>query len=144
MIETTPEATTSSVPTSGSFIGCLDKSTKRIWTKGTIIHHIDRIETELRSLRRAIEVLIDHQEEDQDLILVDAELVVPDTIVDPPQEILLEPRVVAPKGPRATTWRQLLQEARWRAQNWVIQEREARAEREELERLGRAARQNRN
>ena len=110
----------------------------------SIIHHIDHIETELRSLRRAIEVLIDHQEEDQDLILVDAELVVSDTIVDPPQEILLEPRVVAREDPRATTRRQLLQEARWRAQNWVIQEREARAEREELERLGRAARQNRN
>ena len=92
----------------------------------SIIHHIDRIETELRSLRQAIEVLIiNHQEEDQDLILVDAELVVPDAIVDPPQEILLEPRSVTPEGPRALTRRQLLQEARWRAQNWVNQEREA-------------------
>ena len=112
----------------------------------TILHHIDRIETELRLLRQAVQVVISHHEgEVQDLILVDAKLVNPDEVVDQPQEIVQEPRTVAPEGPRVLTRRQLLvQEARWRAQNWAIRERETRTEQDELERLGRAARQNRN
>jgi nitrogen fixation protein FixH len=111
----------------------------------TILHHIGRIETELRLLRQAVQVVLSHHEgEDQDLILVDAELVNPDEVVDQPQDTVQEPRTVAPRGPRTHTRRQLLQDGRWRAQNWAIREQESRAERDELERLGRAARQNRN
>jgi nitrogen fixation protein FixH len=110
----------------------------------TILHHIGRIETELRLLRQAVQVILSHHEgEDQDIILVDAELVNPDEVVDQPQETVQERRTVAPEGPRVLTRQQLLQEGRWRAQNWAIQERAARVEREELERLGRTARQNR-
>ena len=110
----------------------------------TILHHIDRIETELRLLRQTVQVVISHHKgEVQDLILVDAELVNPDEVVDQPQEIVQERRTVAPEGTRVLTRQQLLQEGRWRAQNWAIQEQAARVEREELERLGRTARQNR-
>jgi hypothetical protein len=110
----------------------------------TILHHIDRIETELRLLRPAVQVVISHHEgENHALILVDAELVNPDEIVDQPQETVQERRTIAPEGPRVLTRQQLLQEGRWRAQNWAIRERAARVVREELERLGRTARQNR-
>jgi hypothetical protein len=89
----------------------------------TILHHIDRIETELRLLRQAVQVVFSqHEGEDQDLILVDAELVNPNEVVDQPQEIAQEPRTVAPRGPRTHTRRQLLQDGRWRAQNWAIRE----------------------
>jgi hypothetical protein len=110
-----------------------------------ILHHISHIETELRLLRQVVRDLIsDDEEGDQGLILVDAELVVPEEAFDPSQQAPPEPRVVVPAGPRTLTRSELRQEARWRAQNWAIRERQARSEREALEQLGRAARQNRN
>ena len=49
-----------------------------------ILHHISRIETELRLLREVVRDLIsDEEEDDQSLILVDAELVVPEETFDP-------------------------------------------------------------
>ena len=110
-----------------------------------ILHHIDRIETELRLLRQVVGNLIsDHKEGDPDIILVDAELVNPDDVVDPSRANLQEPRIAVPEGPRTLSRSELRQEARWRAQNWAIREREARAEREALEQLGRATQQDRN
>jgi hypothetical protein len=106
-----------------------------------ILHHIDRIESELRLLRQVIRNLIsDDEEGDQDLILVEAEPIVLEETVDPYQV----PRTVAPEASRTLTRSELRQEARWRAQNWAIRERQARTEREALEQLGRAARQGRN
>ena len=111
-----------------------------------ILHHIDRIETELRLLRQVVGNLIsDHEEEgDPNLILVDAELVSPEDVVDPSRANLPEPRIAVPEGPRTLSRSELRQEARWRAQSWAIREREARAEREALEQLGRATQQDRN
>jgi hypothetical protein len=110
-----------------------------------ILHHIDRIETELRLLRQVIGDLIDnHEERDPDLILVDAELVIPEDVIDRSQTSLQEPRIVVPEGPRTLSCSELRQEARWRAQNWAIREREARAEREALEQLRRETQQDRN
>ena len=111
-----------------------------------IIQHIDRIETELALLRQLVNNLIsDNDEVDQDLILIDAELVVPEIAVVPPvHEPQQDPRAVIPGAQRALTRRQIRQDARWRAQNWAIRDRRERTEREALEQLGRAARQNRN
>ena len=110
-----------------------------------ILHHISRIETELRLLREVVRDLIsDEEEHDQSLILVDAELVVPEETFDPHRQAPQEPRVVAPEISRTLTRSEIRQEARWRAQNWAIRERQARSEREALEQLEQAARQNRN
>jgi hypothetical protein len=110
-----------------------------------ILHHISRIETELRLLREVVRDLVSDEEEgDQSLILVDAELVIPEEALDPHRQAPQEPRVIAPETSRTLTRSELRQEARWRAQNWAIRERQARTEREALEQLGRAARQNRN
>ena len=49
-----------------------------------ILHHISHIETELRLLRQVIRNLIsDDDEGNQDLILVNAELIVLEETVDP-------------------------------------------------------------
>ena len=49
-----------------------------------ILHHISRIETELRLLREVVRDLIsDDEERDPSLILVDAELVFPKEALDP-------------------------------------------------------------
>ena len=95
-----------------------------------ILHHISRIKTELRPLRQVIRDLIsDNEEGDQDLILVDAELIVPEEPVDPSRQTPQEPRAAAPEASRTRLTRsELRQEARWRAQNWAIRERQARTE----------------
>ena len=88
-----------------------------------ILHHIDRIESELRLLRQVIRNLIsDDEEGDQDLILVKAEPIVLEETVDPYQV----PRTI--EASRTLTRSELCQEARWRAQNWAIRERQARTE----------------
>ena len=71
-----------------------------------ILDHISRIETELTLLRQLVDQLANSNEErDQDLILVDAELVVP-------QETVAQ----------SLTRCEIRQEARWRAQNWTLRE----------------------
>ena len=65
-----------------------------------ILHHIDRIESELRLLRQVIRNLIsDDEEGDQDLILVEAEPIVLGETVDPYQV----PRTVTPEASRTLT-----------------------------------------
>ena len=92
-----------------------------------ILDHINRIETELTLLRQLVGQLANNNEEgDQDLILVDAELVIP-------QETVAQ----------SLTRREIRQEARWRAQNWALRERQERSEREALEHLAQAAREER-
>ena len=73
-----------------------------------ILDHINWIETELTLLRQLVGQLANNNEErDQDLILVDAELVIP-------QETVAQ----------SLTRREIRQEARWRAQNWALRERQ--------------------
>jgi hypothetical protein len=125
-VKTIPEVTTSS---SGSFIGCQDKSVTHTCIDNRnqqiqlILHHISRIETELAILRQLIGHLASNNEEgDQDLILVDAELVIPEETVAPSEQVPQEPRAIVLGGPRTLTRSQILQDARWRAQNWAIRE----------------------
>jgi hypothetical protein len=102
-----------------------------------ILHHMNHIETELRLLRQVIGDLIDnHEQRDPDLILVDAKLVIPEDVADQSQASLQKPRIIVPESPRTLSRSELRQEARWRAQNWAIREREAQAQREALEQLG--------
>ena len=103
-----------------------------------ILRHLERIETDLEVVRDLVLQLGENNNEtDQDLVIVDAEPVIHAANVQP-AAIAPEPRPIqAPQVSRAPTRQELRQEARWRAQNWAIREREARAAREELERLAR-------
>ena len=99
-----------------------------------ILHHIDNIETELTLVRTLIAHLVRHNDGlDQDLILVDAELVVPEEDVAPPplelQQDPQDPRGIIQGADRGPTRQAILQDGRWRAQNWAIREREERARR---------------
>jgi hypothetical protein len=79
-----------------------------------ILHQISRIETELALLKQLVAHLArDNTEEDQDLILVNAELIGEETDSGTAHE---------PQEPRPLTRRQLLQDGRWRAQNWALSE----------------------
>jgi hypothetical protein len=104
-----------------------------------ILRRLERIETDLEVIRDLVLQLGEHSNEtDQDLVIVDAEPVIHAANVQP-AAIAPEPRAIqAPQVPRAPTRQQIRQEGRWRAQNWAIREREARAAREELQRLARS------
>jgi hypothetical protein len=96
-----------------------------------ILHHITHIETELTLVRTLLAHLVrNHDGLDQDLILVDAELIVPEEAVAPPplelEQDPQDPRGIVLDEPRAPTRREILQDSRWRAQNWAIREQEER------------------
>jgi hypothetical protein len=99
-----------------------------------ILLHIDRIETELALLRQAVTRLAGEYEDiDQDLILVDAELVIP-------QEQTVQSLQAPTENPtdlNARTRREIIRDGRWRAQNWAIRERQSRSERQLSEQLNR-------
>ena len=109
-----------------------------------ILDHISRIETELTLLQELIGQFANNsEEEDQDLILVDTELVVPQNTVTPSTQVPQESSTITSREARTLTRREILQEARWRAQNWAIRERQDRSEREALEQLRRATQEDR-
>jgi hypothetical protein len=104
-----------------------------------ILRRLERIETDLEVIRDLVLQLGENSNEtDQDLVIVDAEPVIHAANVQP-AAIAPEPRAIqAPQVSQAPTRQQIRQEGRWRAQNWAIREREARAAREELQRLARS------
>ena len=93
-----------------------------------ILHHIDNIETELTLVRTLIAHLVRNNDGlDQDLILVDAELIVPEeAMAPPPLELEQDQRGIVQEEHRAPTRWEILQDGRWRAQNWAIREQEER------------------
>jgi hypothetical protein len=100
-----------------------------------LILHLNRIETEIALIRQLVDTLVisGHEDTDQDLILVDVELVLSTEEVAPSVQPPQEPAAVVPVGPRTLTRRQILQDGRWRAQNWAIRDRQTRSERQESE-----------